>query len=96
MLRPEPFSDAGPDDRLLPVVRLQGNHPCRSSGRRPRGGDPLALNDLFLGENRERPFPILSGAVDGAYSVARGSRVAFREGTPSGGDSGCSGRVEGE
>nr|WP_304148559.1 Gfo/Idh/MocA family oxidoreductase [Paenibacillus lautus] len=48
------------------VVHREGGH---------GGGDPLLLNDLFLGENRERPFPVLSGAVDGAYSVATGEAV---------------------
>ncbi|WP_419875010.1 Gfo/Idh/MocA family protein [Candidatus Pristimantibacillus sp. PTI5] len=48
------------------VVHREGGH---------GGGDPLLLEDLFMGEDRRRPFRILSGAVDGAYSVATGEAV---------------------
>ena len=48
------------------VVHREGGH---------GGGDPLLLEDIFLGEDQHRPFRILSGAVDGAYSVAAGEAV---------------------
>ncbi|SFE34371.1 Oxidoreductase family, NAD-binding Rossmann fold [Paenibacillus algorifonticola] len=48
------------------VVHREGGH---------GGGDPLLLEDLFMGEDCRRPFRILSGAVDGAYSVATGEAV---------------------
>ncbi|MDR6884030.1 Gfo/Idh/MocA family oxidoreductase [Bacillus sp. 3255] len=48
------------------VVHREGGH---------GGGDPLLLEDLFMGEDRRRPYRILSGAVDGAYSVATGEAV---------------------
>ncbi|MFC5651600.1 Gfo/Idh/MocA family oxidoreductase [Paenibacillus solisilvae] len=48
------------------MVHRQGGH---------GGGDPLLLEDLFIGEHAARPFPILSGAEDGAYSVATGEAV---------------------
>ncbi|WP_051250471.1 Gfo/Idh/MocA family protein [Paenibacillus harenae] len=48
------------------VVHREGGH---------GGGDPLLLEDLFMGEDRRRPYRILSGAEDGAYSVATGEAV---------------------
>ncbi|MDQ0972293.1 putative dehydrogenase [Neobacillus niacini] len=48
------------------VVHREGGH---------GGGDPLLLEDLFLGEDHRRPYKILSGAIDGAYSVATGEAV---------------------
>ncbi|MBD2868733.1 Gfo/Idh/MocA family protein [Paenibacillus arenilitoris] len=48
------------------VVHKEGSH---------GGGDPLLLEDLFMGEDRRRPYRILSGAEDGAYSVATGEAV---------------------
>ncbi|MNP36727.1 putative oxidoreductase YteT precursor [compost metagenome] len=48
------------------VVHREGGH---------GGGDPLLIEDLFLGEDPNRPYPILSGAEDGAYSVATGEAV---------------------
>lgn len=48
------------------VVHREGGH---------GGGDPLLLEDLFIGEDSRRPFNLLSGAEDGAYSVAAGEAV---------------------
>lgn len=48
------------------VVHREGGH---------GGGDPLLLEDLFMGEDRRRSYRILSGAEDGAYSVATGEAV---------------------
>ncbi|NMO95026.1 Gfo/Idh/MocA family protein [Paenibacillus lemnae] len=48
------------------VVQREGRH---------GGGDPLLLEDLFMGEDSSRPFRILSGAEDGAYAVATGEGV---------------------
>lgn len=48
------------------VVHREGGH---------GGGDPLLLEDLFMGEDKRRPYRILSGAADGAYSVATGEAV---------------------
>ncbi|WP_454191271.1 Gfo/Idh/MocA family protein [Paenibacillus sp. Marseille-Q7038] len=48
------------------VVHREGGH---------GGGDPLLLEDFFLGEDQNRPYQILSGATDGAYSVAAGEAV---------------------
>lgn len=48
------------------VVHREGGH---------GGGDPLLLEDLFMGEDQLRPYRILSGAVDGAYAVATGEAV---------------------
>ncbi|XOJ02091.1 Gfo/Idh/MocA family protein [Paenibacillus polymyxa] len=48
------------------VVHREGGH---------GGGDPLLLEDIFLGEDKKRPYRILSGAEDGAYSVAAGEAV---------------------
>lgn len=48
------------------VVHREGGH---------GGGDPLLIEDLFLGEDLNRPYRILSGAEDGAYSVATGEAV---------------------
>jgi predicted dehydrogenase len=48
------------------VVHKEGGH---------GGGDPLLIEDLFLGEDMNRPYRILSGAEDGAYSVATGEAV---------------------
>ncbi|WNQ13296.1 Gfo/Idh/MocA family oxidoreductase [Paenibacillus aurantius] len=48
------------------VVHREGGH---------GGGDPLLLEDLFMGEDARRPYRLLSGAVDGAYSVSTGEAV---------------------
>ncbi|MFA9557667.1 Gfo/Idh/MocA family protein [Evansella sp. AB-rgal1] len=48
------------------VVHQEGGH---------GGGDPLLLEDLFLGEEENKPFKHLSGAIDGAYSVGTGEAV---------------------
>src|SRR5690625_2589506 len=39
------------------------------------GGDPVLLEDLFLGPDPNRNYEILSGAEDGAYSVCVGEAV---------------------
>lgn len=39
------------------------------------GGDPIILDDIFLGPNPKRPYEILSGARDGALAVAVGEAV---------------------
>lgn len=36
------------------------------------GGDPILLEDLFLGPDPTRPYPILAGSEAGAYSIAVG------------------------
>lgn len=48
------------------VVHKEGGH---------GGGDPLLLEDLFMGEDPSRPYRILSGAKDGAFSVAAGEAM---------------------
>ncbi|WP_168119664.1 Gfo/Idh/MocA family oxidoreductase [Paenibacillus sp. HB172176] len=48
------------------VVHREGGH---------GGGDPLLLEDLFMGESQRKPYRVLSGAEDGAYSVATGEAV---------------------
>jgi len=48
------------------VVQREGGH---------GGGDPVLLEDIFLGVDPRRPYPILSGSEDGAYSVATGEAV---------------------
>ncbi|MFS0636223.1 Gfo/Idh/MocA family oxidoreductase [Mesobacillus foraminis] len=39
------------------------------------GGDPVLQEDLFLGIDPARPYPILAGAEAGAYSIAVGEGV---------------------
>lgn len=39
------------------------------------GGDPILLEDLFLGPDPTRPYPILAGSEAGAYSIAVGEGV---------------------
>jgi predicted dehydrogenase len=39
------------------------------------GGDPVLLEDLFLGVDQTRQYPILAGAQAGAYSIAVGEGV---------------------
>jgi predicted dehydrogenase len=48
------------------VVHREGGH---------GGADPMMLEDLFLGVDPWRSYPILSGAEDGAYAVATGEAV---------------------
>ncbi|GIN57054.1 putative oxidoreductase YteT [Lederbergia ruris] len=48
------------------VVHKEGGH---------GGGDPVLLEDLFLGVDPNRPYPILSGSKDGANAVATGEAV---------------------
>ncbi|MFC0211376.1 Gfo/Idh/MocA family protein [Paenibacillus chartarius] len=57
------------------VVQREGGH---------GGGDPVLLEDLFLGPDPLRTYPILSGAADGAYSVGTGEAVwrSVKEGRP--------------
>ncbi|WP_026962733.1 Gfo/Idh/MocA family protein [Alicyclobacillus herbarius] len=48
------------------------------------GGDPVLQEDLFLGLDSTRTYPILSGSLDGAYAVAAGEAVwrSVQEGRP--------------
>lgn len=39
------------------------------------GGDPVLQEDIFLGVNPNRAYPILSGSEDGAYAVTTGEAV---------------------
>ena len=39
------------------------------------GGDPLIREDLFIGPDPDRPYPMLSGAMDAWHSVAIGEAV---------------------
>jgi predicted dehydrogenase len=48
------------------VVQREGGH---------GGGDPVLLEDLFLGVDSLRPYRILSGSSDGAYAVTTGEAV---------------------
>jgi len=48
------------------VVKREGSH---------GGGDPAILEDLFLGDDPARSYPILSGSRAGAYSVATGEAI---------------------
>lgn len=48
------------------VVQREGGH---------GGGDPVLLEDLFLGPDPQRHYPILSGALDGALAVGTGEAV---------------------
>ncbi|MFB5660197.1 Gfo/Idh/MocA family protein [Alteribacillus sp. HJP-4] len=57
------------------VVERDGGH---------GGGDPVIQEDIFLGEDPSRPYTILSGSKDGAYSVTTGEAVwrSVKEGRP--------------
>jgi predicted dehydrogenase len=57
------------------VVHREGGH---------GGGDPVLLEDLFLGADPNRPYEILSGSRDGAYSIGTGEAVwrSVKEGRP--------------
>ncbi|UUZ90207.1 Gfo/Idh/MocA family oxidoreductase [Paenibacillus sp. P25] len=48
------------------VVQREGGH---------GGGDPVLLEDLFLGPDPARSYKILSGGEDGAYSIGTGEAV---------------------
>lgn len=48
------------------VVEREGGH---------GGGDPVLQEDIFLGVDPSRPYPILSGSKDGAYAVTTGEAV---------------------
>ncbi|MFK7693761.1 Gfo/Idh/MocA family protein [Paenibacillus sp. HJGM_3] len=48
------------------VVQREGGH---------GGGDPVLLEDVFLGPDPYRTYPILSGSSDGAYSISTGEAV---------------------
>lgn len=48
------------------VVMREGGH---------GGGDPVIQEDMFLGPDPTRPYTILSGSRDGAYSVTTGEAV---------------------
>lgn len=51
---------------IIHVVQNEGGH---------GGGDPLLLEDLFLGVDPNRPYDILAGTHAGAYSIAVGEGV---------------------
>lgn len=51
---------------IIHVIQNEGSH---------GGGDPLLQEDLFLGEDPKRSYPILAGAAAGAYSIAVGEAV---------------------
>ncbi|TBL69701.1 Gfo/Idh/MocA family protein [Paenibacillus thalictri] len=57
------------------VVKREGGH---------GGGDPVLLEDIFLGPDPKRGYAILSGAKDGAYAVGVGEAVwrSVQEGRP--------------
>jgi len=57
------------------VVHREGSH---------GGGDPVIQEDMFMGVDPNRPYPILSGSADGAYSIATGEAVwrSAKEGRP--------------
>ncbi|WP_274650121.1 Gfo/Idh/MocA family protein [Paenibacillus humicola] len=48
------------------VVHREGGH---------GGGDPALLEDVFLGPDPNRAYPVLSGSADGAYAVGIGEAV---------------------
>ncbi len=50
----------------IQVVKREGGH---------GGGDPVILEDIFLGEDPHRGYRILSGSEDGAYAVTMGEAV---------------------
>ncbi|WP_366160115.1 Gfo/Idh/MocA family oxidoreductase [Bacillus infantis] len=50
----------------IEVVKNPGGH---------GGGDPILLEDLFLGPDPARNYPILAGSQAGAYSIAVGEGV---------------------
>lgn len=51
---------------IIHVVRNEGGH---------GGGDPLLLEDIFLGKDPRRNYDILAGSEAGAYSIAVGEAV---------------------
>lgn len=51
---------------IIHVIQNEGGH---------GGGDPLLLEDLFLGVDPNRPYDILAGTHAGAYSIAVGEGV---------------------
>lgn len=57
------------------VVQTPGGH---------GGGDPILLEDIFLGPDPRRHYEILAGTVAGAYSIATGEAVwrSVKEKTP--------------
>ncbi|MBD2844095.1 Gfo/Idh/MocA family oxidoreductase [Paenibacillus sp. IB182496] len=52
--------------QAIQVVEQQGGH---------GGGDPLMLEDMFLGPDPLRDYRVLAGAREGAYSIAIGEAV---------------------
>lgn len=51
---------------VIHVVQREGGH---------GGGDPVLLEDIFMGVDPARPYDILSGSSDGAYAVTTGEAV---------------------
>ncbi|WP_248925227.1 Gfo/Idh/MocA family protein [Paenibacillus hamazuiensis] len=60
---------------IIHVVMREGGH---------GGGDPVLLEDIFLGPDPKRKYAILSGSQDGAYSIGTGEAVwrSVKEGRP--------------
>lgn len=60
---------------IIHVVHTPGGH---------GGGDPILLEDIFLGPDPRRSYEILAGTVAGAYSIATGEAVwrSVKEKTP--------------
>ena len=67
------FPIFGGKDRIYPLTS-EGGH---------GGGDPLILEDIFLGEDPARKFDILAKSVDGLRAIAIGDAVfkSIEEGT---------------
>lgn len=57
------------------VVNREGSH---------GGGDPILLEDIFMGPDPSRPYEIASDAIDGALAVSTGEAVwkSVRDGRP--------------
>ncbi|MBD1379398.1 Gfo/Idh/MocA family protein [Metabacillus arenae] len=51
---------------IIHVVQTPGGH---------GGGDPILLEDIFLGADPRRQYDILAGTVAGAYSIAAGEAI---------------------
>jgi predicted dehydrogenase len=71
-----PFEVPKQSITLMPLFgdAMQVVHPRHGQGGHG-GGDPLILEDLFIGPNPHRAYEIQSGARDGALAVAVGEAV---------------------
>jgi predicted dehydrogenase len=56
----------GGSKEVIHVLQNEGGH---------GGGDPVLQEDLFLGVDPARPYQILAGAKEGAYTIALGEGV---------------------